>query len=99
MAKHYGVNVRAELSRGHRRKLTRSEIARGYFFVTLATYRREFLDDDDFSLVFDGRTFPHRHLDKYGRAHLGKTFLSQYSPDAPIEILLASRNKVVVKSL
>lgn len=96
LSKHSGPNVVKQLRRGKKRRLTRSEIDRGYFFVTMAKWREEFLDANDFTIIFNGNQFSNRRLDKYGRTNIGRSFLSKFEPETIIEVRLLSRKKISV---
>lgn len=92
MTSRYGRKMDQELASGLRRKLTRSECDRGYFFVTKATWRRDYINEGDFTLIFNGHRFAHRRLDAYGRTRVGKRFLSQFEPGTMIDVRLVSRD-------
>lgn len=92
-----GPSSDIQLLRGRIRELTKSEVNRGYLFISKATYRNDFINAKDFSLVFDGVSFLHRHLDTFGRAIVSRRFMSAYKAGMTIEIRLIAKNKIQVQ--
>ena len=94
-----GPNSESYLTNGRYRKLTNSEINRGYLFISKAKYRSFFLDDEDFTIIINGHKFPHRHLDNFGRAIIHRPFMRQFKSGTNIKVKLVARDKVIVKTL
>jgi hypothetical protein len=97
MIRRLGPNSKKKLSHGKEHKLTRSEVNRGYLFISNAKYSNEFLNKN-FTVIFDGRQFNNRKLDNSGRVYIGTKFLRKYV-EKPLIIRLKDRNTIVITPL
>ena len=94
-----GPNAEQRLKDGVQRKLQRSEIRRGYFYITNAAYKNDFLDANYLSVVFDNKLFEKLKVDNFGRVILGRKFLAQYGTDTLIKVQQKNRKTVEVSIL
>ncbi len=78
------------------RPITKSEIQKGYFFITMDKNLPRVLNNS-FQVEFLGETLVNRHVDASGRTYIGKKILRRCNPRDIVTIRIVSPNLISVK--
>lgn len=73
MGKNQGLK---RLDGGISRKLTNSELSRGYMFVTMDTHIQKIINPKDFEVLINGKLAGRYKIDSSGRIFIGKQILN-----------------------
>lgn len=85
----------ARLRGGVRKKLTASELRRGYVFVSLDRRLPEAMDVKNFTAVINGAALPERKISSSGRVHVPPSVLAAAAgPSGTVDIQLLADGRL-----
>jgi hypothetical protein len=91
MAARQGLN---RLLAGAEKRITPSEIARGYFFITHDKLAIAALGNNDFDVSFGKYVLKDKHIDAYGRISVGRAILREFK-DKVLVMRIDGKNLVI----
>lgn len=82
------------LTAGFTRRLTHSELKRGYVFISNDKSLPDVLDTQNFEVDIEGQVLPKRHIDGSGRILVSRDLLKGTKPEHLWSFQLASRTRL-----
>jgi hypothetical protein len=82
------------LAAGFTRRLTPSELKRGYVFISNDTSLSDILDTQNFDVEIQGKVLPNRRIDGSGRILVPRDLLRGPKPEQLWSFQLTSRTKL-----
>ena len=86
------------IKKGIERRLTKSEVKRGYLFISVDRSLKELINTDNFTLEIDGKELESRKIDKYGRVQIPRNTLREIGLEKEIIIEIASKDKMQIRT-